>query len=162
MKRNPSTMRRRPFRNEWVVVLTIMAVTASYGQSQFERAEFLKSAAPGQKKGDSVRGILSFNGVDKEIVFRDKRGTQLLGIKCDSIKSLVYERTAKPRYAEGLLIAWPLMFTKSKKHYLTLQYEEPAGTGHFAILHLDKSNYQEILATVEAQTGKKVERTEEH
>jgi len=161
MKRNPASSRYRHFRNAWVAVLTIITVTASFGQSQFDRAELLKSATPGQKKGDAVRGILNFDGVNKEIGFRDKHGSQLLGIKCDSIKNLVYEKTAKPRYAEGLLIAWPLMFTKSKKHYLTVQYEEPAGTGRFAILHLDKSNYQEILATAEAQTGKKVERTEE-
>jgi hypothetical protein len=158
-------MKNIPFtkiKKSLILLLTIMAAATCFGQNQFERAEFLKSPAPGQKKGEAVKGTLNFDTNRKAILFLDKHGAESLDIKYDSVKNLLYERTAKPRYTEGLLIAWPLMFTKSKKHYLTLQYEEPAGTGHYAIVHLDKSNYQEILATIEAQTGKRVERTEEH
>jgi hypothetical protein len=60
-----------------------------------------------------------------------------------------------------MLVAWPLLFTKSKKHWLTFQYSDASGTGQYAIIRLDKSNFREALATVEAETGKKVERTEE-
>jgi hypothetical protein len=33
--------------------------------------------------------------------------------------------------------------------------------GQFAIFRLDKGNYQMCLAAVEAQTGKKIDRTEQ-
>ena len=115
------------------LAFVLLASALCSAQTHFDHAEFLKAAAPGQKKGAAVKGTLHFDGPKKAVLFLDKKGDPAFDIKYDSIKSLLYERTSKPRYAEGLLIAWPLLFTKSKKHYLTIQYEEPAGTGHFAI-----------------------------
>lgn len=146
-----------------LLLFTVVALvsTAAMAQTQFKNTEFFKSAAPGEKKGGSVKGSLNFDSANKQIIFQDGKGNPALKISNDSVKHLLYERTSKPRYVEGILIAWPLLLTKSKKHYLTLQYDEPAGTGHYAILRLDKGNYQQILAMAEAQTGKQVERTEE-
>lgn len=79
----------------------------------------------------------------------------------DSVTNAVYERASKPRYAAGLLLAWPLLFTKSKQHYLTLQYKADSGEGRYAVFHLDKGNFREVLAATEAAIGKKVERSEE-
>jgi len=73
-------------------------------------------------------------------------------------KGLLYEKAAKPRYAAGLLSGGPLLFTKSKKHYLTVDYIDAAGAPRYAIFHLDKSNFQEALDRAESETGKKVER----
>jgi len=78
-----------------------------------------------------------------------------------NVKSIVYERTARPRYAEGLLIAWPLLFTKSKSHYVTIQYNDDKEGSQYAIIRLDKSNYRDALASLEAQTGKPIQRSEE-
>jgi len=144
-----------------------MLFAAAFGfpaaaQTKFDHAEYLKSAQPGEKKkGESVQGSLCFDGAKKTIEFLNKDGAAELSIPNAAIKGLHYERTSRPRYAEGLLIAWPLLFTKSKKHYLTIQYADTAGAGQFAILHLDKNNYQQILAAAEAQTGMKVDRAEE-
>jgi hypothetical protein len=135
-----------------------------FGQApfDFDKAEYLKPAAAGSKKGETVGGTLRFDSGKKEVEFLDKKGTADVDVKYDSIKSILYEKTSKPRYAAGLLLAWPLLFTKSKKHYLTIQYTDAAGTGAFAIIHLDKSNFREAIARAESETGKKVERSEEH
>jgi hypothetical protein len=55
-----------------------------------------------------------------------------------------------------LLLAWPLLFTKSKAHWLKVQQD-----GAYAMFRLDKGNYREVLAATEAATGLKVERQEE-
>jgi hypothetical protein len=89
------------------------------------------------------------------------KGQRELDIPFENITGLIYERASKPRYALGLLVAWPLLFTKSKKHYLTIQYKGADGQGQVAVIQLDKSNYQMAVATAEAQTGVKVERHEE-
>ena len=73
-----------------------------------------------------------------------------------SVRTLIYERSSKPRYAVGLLIAWPLLFTKSKQHYLTVQHASGYG-----VFQLPKGSYMEVLAAMEAATGKHVERHEE-
>lgn len=142
----------------------VIAVVAStcIAQTTFDKAVYLKAPAPGQKKGDTIKGVLVFDGAAKELQFVvSKGGLAAFNIKYDAVKSLLYERSAKPRYALGLLVAWPLLFTKSKKHYLTIHYTDPAGAGQFVIVQLDKSNFQVALATAEAETGKKVERVEE-
>ena len=82
-------------------------------------------------------------------------------ISTSSIKSISYERASKPRYAAGLLIAWPLLFTKSKHHYLTIQYTDNAGAGRLQIVKLDKNNFRTALETIEADTWIKIERSEE-
>jgi len=135
-----------------------------FGQAPFDfgKAEYVKPAAAGSKKGETVDGSLRFDAAKKEVQFVDKKGSSAVDIKYDAIKSMLYEKTAKPRYAAGLLLAWPLLFTKSKKHYLTIQYTDAAGAGQFVIIHLDKSNFREAVARAESETGKKVERSEEH
>jgi sporulation protein YlmC with PRC-barrel domain len=131
-------------------------------QTKFEKVEYLKAAKEGEKKGEVVKGTLDFDATKKTIRLVTKDNTPAVEIPYESVKSMLYEKTAKPRYAAGILLAWPLLFTKSKKHYLTVQYTDASAAGQFVIFHLDKSNYQTILATAEAQTGKKVDRTEEH
>ncbi len=145
-----------------IAFLLLVSDCFAQGQVDFDKAEYLKAAAPGSKKGETVPGILRFDSAKKEVQFVEKKGTPALSVKYEAIKSMLYEKTAKPRYAAGLLLAWPLLFTKSKKHYLTIQYANAAGTGQFAIIHLDKSNFREVLARAESETGKKVERAEEH
>ena len=140
--------------------LVLLASSAAAAQT-FKDAEYFKTATAGEKKGGAVWGTLNFDATNKQITFQDKKGTPELSVKSDSVKHLLYERTAKPRYVQAMLIAWPLIFTKSKKHYLTVQYDDPAGSGHYAILRLDKGNYQQVLAMAESVTGKQVERTEE-
>ena len=145
-----------------LVFALLSGVCFGQGQFDFDKAEYIKPTAAGSKKGETVGGTLRFDTTKKEVEFVDKKGNPDLSVKYDSIKSMLYERTAKPRYTEGFLLAWPLLFTKSKKHYLTIQYADAAGAGKFAIIHLDKSNFREAVDRAESETGKKVERVEEH
>ena len=126
--------------------------------TQFEDAHyFLKEA--GKDKAKPVKGTLLFDAGAKVVRFTGKEAK--LEIPYAQITGLLYEKTSKPRYALGLLVAWPLLFTKSKGHYLTIQYKQPDGQGQFALIRLDKDNYQMALAAAEAQTGVKLQRSEE-
>jgi len=57
------------------------------------------------------------------------------------------------------LIGW---LTQNTDTTLRIQDSDAAGTGQYALLRLDKSNYRDVLAKAEADTGKKVDRSEEH
>lgn len=144
----------------FAVVLALLVAVAAFSED-FDKVQYFKKAAPGQKKSDPMKGVLRVEETSKEVHFLNKDGSVALALKPDQIKSVMYERTSKPRYAAGLLIAWPLLFTKSKSHYLTIQYQNESGAGEYAIFKLDKSNYREALATIESKTGKKIERSEE-
>lgn len=94
--------------------------------------------------------------------FVDEKGASLVSIPNEKIKTMLYERTSKPRYAEAILISPFFLFTHSKKHFLTIQYTDADGQGKFAMIHMDKGNARDIVAAAEAETGRKVERAEEH
>ena len=113
----------------------------------------------GKEKPQEIGGSIATDPVAKSLRFQSKKMT--VDIPAASITKIVYERASKPRYAAGLLLAWPLLFTKSKKHYLTVQYADAAGQGKFEIVRLDKDNVTTALAALEADTGIRIQRTEE-
>jgi hypothetical protein len=138
-----------------VVFSLLVSVCFAQGQFEFDKAVYIKPVEG--SKGQAIPGVLRFDSTSKEMQFVKTSGPPALSVKYEAIKGLLYENTAKPRYAAGLVVA-PLVFTKSKKHYLTIDYIDVAGTPRYAIIHLDKSNYQEALTRAESETGKKVER----
>lgn len=142
-------------------LLLILSFTSVLFAQNFDHAQYFSKASPGAKKSDPVQGVFRIDGDSKQIQFLDKKGTVTVSIKIQDVKSILYERSAKPRYAAGLLVAWPLLFTKSKSHYVTIQYSDEKQTSQYAIVRLNKSNYRDALASLEAQTGKAVQRSEE-
>lgn len=134
--------------------LAIVAFAQTSGTDKFDNVKFLKTTD--KKKAEEVKAELEINKEAGEIQVIVDKG-EPIKIGKSQLTNLVYERTSRPRYVSGLLLAWPLLFTKGKKHFLTIQYKN-ADKGEFVILHLDKNNYQPILAAAEAATGVKVEK----
>lgn len=141
------------------LVLTLLVPGPCLAQMQFDKVEYLMAPPPGKKKGPTVKGMLAFDSGAKEIVFVGKSAG--FNIQYDSIKTMLYERTSKPRYAEAILLSPLFLLAKSKKHFVTIQFTDASGTGQFVLIRLDKGNWQRVVATMEAETGKKIERVEE-
>lgn len=76
----------------------------------------------------------------------------------DSISKVVYEKSSHPRWKTVVFLTPWALFSKGKKHWLTIQYKTPDNKDDFVLLKLDKKNYQMIIATMEAQTGQTVEK----
>ena len=130
--------------------------------SKFDHSEYMQATASGQKKAaPPVKGSLCYDADAKTVSFTDEKGGTSFSIKYVSIKSLLYEKTSTPRYAEAILISPLFLLSHSKKHFLTIQYTDDAGAGQFVIVHMDKKYAREVVAAAEAQTGKKVEQVEE-
>jgi hypothetical protein len=134
--------------------LVAAAFAQTKGADKFDDVKYLKTAD--KKKAEEVNAELEINKETGDLLVTVIKG-EPIKISKSQITNLVYERTSRPRYVSGLLLAWPLLFTKGKKHFLTIQYKS-AEKGEFVILHLDKNNYQPILASAEAATGVKVEK----
>ena len=138
-----------------LVTAALAQSATAHGSDRFKDVKYLKTAD--KKKAEEVEGELEINKQTSEIRFQAK-GAELVKLEKTQVTNLSYERASRPRYISAMLIAWPLIFTKGKKHFLTIQYKNAAGQGEFALFHLDKGNYQRILASAEATTGVKVER----
>jgi hypothetical protein len=79
-------------------------------------------------------------------------------IPIPSVEKVTYEKSAHTRWKTGILLSPFALFSKGKKHWLTIQYKKDEKTDDFVMLRMDKSNYQMIIATVESKTGKTVEK----
>jgi hypothetical protein len=140
----------------------LMFSSGALAGTKFDHAEYMKQKTEGQKKDEKpVKGSVSFDTDKKTVEFLDENGVSVISIPDDKIKSILYEQTSKPRYAEAILISPFFLFTHSKKHFLTIQYTDTEGQGKFAMIHMDKKNARDIVAAAEAETGKKVDRSEE-
>ena len=169
--RNGGSMAKRVWRViplglvTWQLAMCIPALAVeedSGGVLKFGRAEYMKATSSGQKKAEpAVKGNLCFDTAKKKVEFRCGDSVPAFSVSYESIKSLLYEQAAKPRYTEAVLISPIFLLSHAKKHYLTIQYTDSAGAAQFVIIHLDKKNAREAIAAAESQTGKAVERVEE-
>jgi hypothetical protein len=148
-----------------VFLLLILCGSATIQAQTFKNVDYLYRATE-EAKPKHVFGVLNIDSARKTVTFISNRKvhkepTVKFDVAGNTVTSAVYERAARPRYGAGLLLAWPLLFTKEKKHFLTLQYKTDSGDGKYAIFQLDKKNYREALAAIEATFGIKIERSEE-
>jgi hypothetical protein len=79
-----------------------------------------------------------------------------------SIDEMSYEYATRHRVAEGASVmvlslgaGAILMATKTKSHWLAIVYHE-GETKQTTVLQLDKSEYEAVIAALEARTGKKI------
>src|SRR5262245_17643918 len=138
---------------------TTQQTGAEPSTTKFESAQYYLKT-PNEKKTTQIDGTFVLDPSAKAARFVGKAKTEV-EIPYGSITSLLYERAATPRYSAAVLVSPLFLFSKSKKHFLTIQYKNAEGQGQFALIRFDKSNWQAAVAAVEAQTGVKVERVEE-
>ena len=91
----------------------------------------------------------------KPFVFEYKGGT--LAIPYDQVNDLEYGQKAGRRLGLALTISPWLLFSKKRKHFLTVGWKDEQDKQHAAVFELGKSIIRTTLATLEARTGKKIE-----
>lgn len=112
-------------------------------------------------KGREVDGILTFSDHNKAIEIRSEKGNPV-SIPYGEISRCAYEYTKQHRVTGGSLATAPigvgavLMLTKSKSHWLEIDYEEQNIRKAY-VLRMDKHEYLRILQALEDHTGKNAE-----
>jgi hypothetical protein len=92
---------------------------------------------------------------DKNFVFEYDGGKLL--IPYDQVDDLEYGQKAGRRVGLALTISPWLLFSKKRKHFLTIGWKDEQGKQHAAVFELGKSIIRVSIATLEARTGKKVD-----
>ena len=140
-----------------VTLILTLALSCEAQQTTFNKSKY--SSAKQSKEVD-----VSLSITDSNIQIKAKKGAAIdTDIPFANIDSLSYEFAQRHRVAEGAAVmvlslgaGAVLMATKTKSHWLAIEYHN-GDTKDEAVLQLDKSEYKEIVATLEAKTGKKVE-----
>lgn len=88
--------------------------------------------------------VFSYNGGKLEIPY-------------DQVDGLEYGQKAGRRVAAAVLVSPYILFSKKRKHYLTISYKDQNDKQQAVVLELGKDIVRVTLATLEARTGRKVE-----
>jgi hypothetical protein len=144
-----------------MALLSIFA-TEAFAAEKFACAEYFQATPTGQKKAEAgVKGTLIFDPNSKKVQFLNPKGAAAFSINYDAIRGMQYERTGQPRYLAAVVISPAFLLTRTKKHYLTIEYNDQSGEAHAVIVRLNKRNARKAVATATAQTSKSVQQIEE-
>ncbi|MGE0042399.1 MAG: hypothetical protein AB7H88_08205 [Vicinamibacterales bacterium] len=128
----------------------------------------LTGLAVGSKKAEYVGGTLSGLGERVEGVFDtrdenalvftpDKKKGEPVSIPYASITGLEYGQKAGRRVAVALLVTPWALFSKKRKHFLTISFTDAAGKEQAAVFEIGKSIIRTSLTVVETRSGKPIE-----
>jgi hypothetical protein len=86
------------------------------------------------------------------VQFRNKD----LTVPFERINQLEYGQKVDRRYLSAVLISPIFLLAKSRKHFLTVGYQDAAGRQQAMIFRVAKGDIRALLVTLEARTGRKV------
>lgn len=92
---------------------------------------------------------------DKNFVFEYKGGSLI--IPYDQMDDLEYGQKAGRRIGVAVVVNPLFLFSKKRKHFLTIGWKDAQDKQHAAVLELGKSVVRTTMATLEARTGKKID-----
>ena len=122
------------------------------------------AAGPGMKTqfvGGTIAGVsakssahLDISG-EQELVFRC--GKAELRVAYAKVNTVEYGQNVSRRYAAAILISPVLLLSKSRKHFVTIGYEDADGRQQAMVLRVDKGDIRSLLTSLEARTGRRIE-----
>jgi hypothetical protein len=121
-------------------------------------------AGLGSEKAKYIGGTLSISEkAEGKLLTSDAQALsftakeQSVSIPYESITSIEYGQKAGRRIGVAVMISPLALFSKKRKHYLTLGFTDAEGRTQGAVFELGKDIVRTTLVTLEARTGKEVQ-----
>jgi hypothetical protein len=100
-------------------------------------------------------------GDDSMTIHRKKHPEEVFAtFRYEDITSMEYERAKSSRLKTAIFLSPLALFSKGKKHWLTIQYKNLEGKGNAIIMRLDKKEYRAVLGEVESRAPVELKRVE--
>jgi len=78
-----------------------------------------------------------------------------LQIPYRKIGTLEYGQNVSRRYAEAVLLSPLFLLSKSRKHFVTIGYEDAEGRQQALVFRVDKGDIRTVMAGLEAHSGRR-------
>lgn len=115
-------------------------------------AAYIGGTVTGVKEGSEGR----FDAAnDSALVFK-LRDAAAISIPYDAITELEYGQKAGRRVGVAVMVSPLALFSKKRKHYLTISYKDIAGKEQAAVFELGKDIVRTTLKIVETRSGKPI------
>lgn len=141
-----------------LLVAFLLCPSASYAAVRGDKAMYVGGTLtdiPEEQKGK-----MNLSGEDG-LVFgwkKDKKEHQWQ-LPYSQITRMEYGQKAGRRVGVAIALSPLALFSKKRKHYVTIHFTDEAGNGQAAVFELGKKTYKTFMATMEARTGIAVEDT---
>jgi hypothetical protein len=89
-------------------------------------------------------------------VLRFETKSKTVEIPYERIQMLEYGQKVDRRYLSAVLISPLFLLSKSRKHFLTVGYEDGEGRAQALIFRVGKGDVRSLLVGLEARTGRKI------
>jgi hypothetical protein len=154
-------------RIKWISALMaailLINTTAAFAGLDSKKAQYVGGTVVSIIEG--AEGSLDASG-ETQVVFRpDKKKGPSYSIPYSNVTALGYGQHAGRRVGATIALgvttmgigALPILFSKKRRHYLTINFKDNEGKDQAAIFELGKDTTRTLLATLAARTGKTVE-----
>lgn len=96
---------------------------------------------------------------DSHLVFTWKKDKQdqKWAVPYRNFTKMEYGQKAGRRVGAAVVVSPLFLFSKKRKHYLTMHFADETGRSQATVFELAKGTYQQTIAALEAKTGLKTE-----
>ncbi len=131
-----------------VLLLGIFAVPAQ-AQFTYKNVQVRTSFGAAQQGN---KGLLLIDSEKVRFTKNDGR-TEYFSIPANSVTEIFYSRVSGRRIGAAILVTPFLLFSKGRKHYMTLSFNDGDKLVGAVEFKLHKNNYRGVLRTLEEITG---------
>lgn len=123
-----------------------------------DKTKYIGGTISSLKEGDEGKSSIKD---EKVFVFEAGDGKDRIAIPYNQIDSLEYGQKAGRRIGVAVVINPLFIFSKKRRHFLTIGYTDADGKQQAGVFELGKDVIRVTLASLEARTGRKVEYQDE-
>ena len=139
-----------------LLTLLVLAEATAYAGVGSKNTMYVGGTVSSIKAGSEGK---SSTADEKLFVFEYKKDK--LNIPYSKINGLEYGQKAGRRIAVAILVSPLALFSKKRKHYLTINYMDDAEKQQAVVFELGKDVVRVTLASLEARSGQKIEYQDE-
>lgn len=136
------------------LTLIIFAAQAGLLALDSKKAQYIGGTVSSLK--EKAEGRLSTAG-EEAVTFTPDKHAAPVHIPYADISELEYGQKAGRRVGMAILISPLALFSKKRKHYLTISYTDAAGKDQAAVFELGKDIVRTTLKILETRSGKDVQ-----
>jgi hypothetical protein len=131
-------------------------------------SSLLQAGGPGNRVlyvGGTVAGVPSHSSADIDV--RDEGALSLhlrdkaISVAWSDVSNIEYGLHVDRRYLEAILISPLFLIAKKRSHFLTIDYRDGDGHQQAVVLEVSKGDIRQLLVSLEARTGRRVEYQDE-
>src|SRR4051812_45688019 len=105
---------------------------------------------------ESAEGTFDVSS-ETEVAFTPDKTHMRHAIPYNEVQDLEYGQHAGRRVAVALLVSPIAIFSKKRKHYLTINFKDTDGKEQAVVFELGKDIVRTTLSVLEARSGKKIQ-----